>query len=663
MSGFSEKLQDISRRRAAVGQELAQFDERRDALEEQIESGAITVGKQKIEVAKLEMWLQKLDRTLDGLIEELRRLREAPDDPGASTAPAETIVMAPSNAPPPPTGPITTVKSATTVPAKSGVQPPRGREEIEAEREAKREASLKEQEAKALLAARETLGAALKRAAAYETAKSKPTGAWPANDKVERSGTGQTAIFGKQNVAMSKEQLESTNARLIKNGSHFQFAPLQDVPVTIDGKPLVAVKPSIGFPPSGVDAALKARREKGEEVTYADCHRNAVVSLGFGYDPKSAKDCETPAIAEGVLPRGPMAAPKISEFKRCCKPSQREGNLGAKLIEQSSFIGNVAERGARSLIGGYLDKLAADPELKATFDTLDKAMAPNFDRARGEFEVDSTADKDLLAADFETLKSAKQCWNKYGVLSAINDVWDRTSAMEPAARETAARDKLRELYGNVTDNNAGMDDFVKSFPLEKAIAGYDTMCKELKLNKYCKPEPGQAMSMVTAGGCDVWKKEDTEPRKQELASRQRKYVAAILGVAPEQVDVDMILKLGDAGFPEKMEHCTKSQLAHVAERAGVDLKDLTPELYAGNREAEFPTEMDTWNFHWAAAVAEDGGDYMTLENFSVENPDAINGKQIFNAYGKDKSFYDHYKASGFFGGSCVALCFNPAGGT
>src|SRR5262249_50288133 len=46
-------------------------------------------------------------------------------------------------------------------------------------------------------------------------------------------------------------------------------------------------------------------------------------------------------------------------------------------------------------------------------------------------------------------------------------------------------------------------------------------------------------------------------------------------------------------------------------------------------------------------------------NFSVEDENATNDKQVFNAYGK-KGFYEVNKESGCFGSAAIAMCFEPA---
>ncbi len=83
-----------------------------------------------------------------------------------------------------------------------------------------------------------------------------------------------------------------------------------------------------------------------------------------------------------------------------------------------------------------------------------------------------------------------------------------------------------------------------------------------------------------------------------------------------------------------------------------DIVAASGAIAAGARDASTATVRQPWNFHWAGVILKDGGDYVTLENLSVEDPGTLNENWFFQMFGteqKDQTFHAQYAETGEFG--------------
>jgi len=519
----------------------------------------------------------------------------------------------------------------------------------------------------------------LDQADTHERGTKAPTGAWPVDatigggaNTVEVSGDRGTAIVDKNTLAVTAEKLGAMNTALAQGGSSLRFAETQTQTWIRQGEAsLLEVRPVLDLAAGGPDDALRQRREAGENVTYADCHRSAVVAAGFGFDPRAGRDCQTPALPTGVFRVGEVRdGAKIDNLKALNKDTPLTPDTGPfnMMANADRYVGSVGERKTRGVVGAYLPKTTTKfPSLVGPFaavdgmtqrmtdNTLDnfsitKVRGNRIAAKRNQFVAGRTGKNvdDLENADFTPLRgdpdypnalsnteeqqlqadmvtidaekqeltNAKKTWSKYNLLTLCADAMKK-----PGADANSVKAELRAAIGlNMSETN--LNALLDTFPVDDAVAAYNEMCQTLKMNEHCKPKAGQVMSVVTPGASVLWKEVKNDRTDAELSFRKREYVAHAEGVAPANVDEAMMARhRGDYGIPK---------------------------------------DPETWNFHWAAVIATSGNEYTTMENFSVEDPAAINDKQCFNAFGPQKSLYDHYKDSGFFGSSAIAMCFDKA---
>lgn len=75
-------------------------------------------------------------------------------------------------------------------------------------------------------------------------------------------------------------------------------------------------------------------------------------------------------------------------------------------------------------------------------------------------------------------------------------------------------------------------------------------------------------------------------------------------------------------------------------------------------------EDNTWNFHFAGLAMKSGGDFVTLENFSVSKPDVSNTDWTFDMYGpahkEGQTFHDQHTATNQHGESPTTLAVKSA---
>lgn len=75
-------------------------------------------------------------------------------------------------------------------------------------------------------------------------------------------------------------------------------------------------------------------------------------------------------------------------------------------------------------------------------------------------------------------------------------------------------------------------------------------------------------------------------------------------------------------------------------------------------------EDNTWNFHFAGLVMKSGGDFVTLENFSVSQPDVSNTDWTFDMYGpahkEGQTFHDQHTDTNQHGESPTTLAVKSA---
>lgn len=553
-------------------------------------------------------------------------------------------------------------------------------------------------------------------AARHADSLRRATGAWgpsvvTALGATQVDAAGTTGVVGKKTLLMTGDKVVAANAALTAAGSGLRFASAGDE-VAVGAARMRKVNLALPLRAGGPDDALRVRRAAGQDVTYADCHRSAVSAMGFDYDPAAALDCEKPAIPAGVFADGEVRdAPKTPALKAMIP--NVIGDLSPenqKLLGRAErYTGSVAERSGRAVIGAYLPKLtAADefPGLTQPFADMDRMsqhvtdqmlVRPNAaditanrlqekqerhllqrlqqeeDAAAGaggraavridavtpaqrqrlgqeaeypralsaDEQVAATAESVRIQTEKASIAEAKKTWTKFNLLSLCAD------AMKGAAPQdekiATAKARLREALGDKLtagvadpDERARLAGFVDDFPIADAAAAYTDMCQTLKINEYADPQPGQALTLVSAGASDLWKEIDNQTTRDELMYRKRIFVAG------KETDARQRAHAGPGAppVPVRPEDVTEQMMA----RWGTDMGA--------------PTDLETWNFHWAAVVAKQGNDYTTLENFSVEDPAAVNGDQVFNTFGADKGFYDHYKDTGFFGTAGVAMCFD-----
>ena len=66
----------------------------------------------------------------------------------------------------------------------------------------------------------------------------------------------------------------------------------------------------------------------------------------------------------------------------------------------------------------------------------------------------------------------------------------------------------------------------------------------------------------------------------------------------------------------------------------------------GGPHPDKPSDVGTWNFHWAGVVMKSSSDTMTLENYSVSDYEVQNKEWVFQMYGvgkKKQSFHEEHK--------------------
>jgi hypothetical protein len=462
----------------------------------------------------------------------------------------------------------------------------------------------------------------------YRAAKSAPTGAWPTHGELGAGATlaqdGTTALVGKKNLMMTREKLDTANDALQRADARLRFAAGEGTSLTSGGT-LITAKPVLTVPDNGPTQALYQARAKPADVTYADCQRNAAVSAGFDYVP-GGPDCQQPVIPPGAL----GGANPIALMKLATRSSYDDTAFG----RMDRFTNSAGERQARSVIGAAIPSLLTDyPGLQDTMDAMDAVSSrrtetelvnitePEFKKHKSEQGL-GTATWPDVEQQKASMVETKKVWNKYTLLSLCAEGVKSNTNVEDVKKyilNAASKGLLTNL-----EERKDLDKLLEKLPVNDAAAAYDALCKKLKINQYCEPKPGQVIGMVAPGASDLWQHGETDQTKAELSNQQLEFVAAKVGKQP------------DAVTPDDMASCLD--------------------------DAHWPTDGDQrWNFHWAAVATNSAnGDYITFENFSVEDPEAINDKQVINAFGSSKTFYDYYKESGFFGNAAVAMCFEKA---
>ncbi len=75
-------------------------------------------------------------------------------------------------------------------------------------------------------------------------------------------------------------------------------------------------------------------------------------------------------------------------------------------------------------------------------------------------------------------------------------------------------------------------------------------------------------------------------------------------------------------------------------------------------------EDNTWNFHFAGLVMKSGGDFVSLENFSVSKPDVSNADWTFDMYGpahrEGQTFHDQHTATNQHGETPTTMAVKSA---
>jgi hypothetical protein len=367
-----------------------------------------------------------------------------------------------------------------------------------------------------------------------------PSGGWgtmkvPFQGATERtaevSATQETVripVDKKTALLLSEEKTRVVNEQLEKSGCRLRLEPQKDPPTHafdgLPGKKYCAVQPVLQLDETGPDGALARRRKLGEPVTYADCHRNAVVSAGFPYDPKKdAKDCE-----RVVIPGGPpkKAAPKIEKdlrdlFERddlvvAGKELRTDKRLKTVLGNLARYTSHVGERNARAVLGQALETMeSSGGEIKAAFDLIRKATAAKVDADCGPvLKENYKAPEDKKTEQLTLIKDVKETWNLYAVLAMCAEPVSGSPEEATAARQS----RLVSALGMSKEEAAAV---LKAIP----ATALGELATSMKVNQHCDPKPGQVMAMVPAGASDLWEPVDNEHTRAELQKRQVRFAA------------------------------------------------------------------------------------------------------------------------------------------